>query len=676
MTTIDRKALVSRHNVTMTKLDPLSPLSVGNGEFAFTVDLTGLQTFPKAHESGMPLNTMAQWAWHSFPNAKGYTIADVTEMYRVGDREVPYLAKGGMSGERIPAAEYLRANPHKISLAQIGFAFPDGTTLESLGDMKQTLDLWSGVIHSQYTLLGQTVRVTTVAHPTLDAIAVRVESPLVKDGKLAISFAFPGAKPDWRKMNDWDSVTAHTTTWTPEKTSCMFRRQQDEDVSFARASWNDGANVVHTKPHHYQLHGAEWFVIQFSPRSIQEASPNFNQVLSASQQHWEHFWTHGGAIDLSGTDDPRARELERRIVLSQYQTAINSAGSIPPQETGLVTNSWFGKPHLEMHFWHAAHFATWNRPELLERSLGWYEKILPIAIANAQRQGYTGARWTKMVGPDGVDSPSDVAVFLIWQQPHPIYFAELIHRIRPTRETLDRYAKVIHETAEFMASYARWDEATHRYVLGPALIPAQETYSNIRARLINPTYELAYWHWGLGTAQRWRERMGQPRVAMWDQVIDHLSKPTVRDGVYEAIEAEPFTTPTDHPSMLQAYGNLPPTPLIDRDTMHRTLQKVLKTWEWETTWGWDYPVLAQCAARLGEPEIAVNALLMDVQKNTYLANGHNYQAERLPLYLPGNGGLLLAAGMMAGGWDDGPKENAPGFPSTWNVRVEAMHPLL
>ena len=32
---IDRAALVTRHNPTLVKLDPLSPLSLGNGEFAF-----------------------------------------------------------------------------------------------------------------------------------------------------------------------------------------------------------------------------------------------------------------------------------------------------------------------------------------------------------------------------------------------------------------------------------------------------------------------------------------------------------------------------------------------------------------------------------------------------------------------------------------------------------------
>jgi hypothetical protein len=43
---IDRKALVQRHNVIVTKAGTLAALTVGNGSFAFTVDVTGLQTFP------------------------------------------------------------------------------------------------------------------------------------------------------------------------------------------------------------------------------------------------------------------------------------------------------------------------------------------------------------------------------------------------------------------------------------------------------------------------------------------------------------------------------------------------------------------------------------------------------------------------------------------------------
>src|SRR5437016_4317731 len=68
---IDRRAVVARHNVVLTGVDPRSPLTVGNGEFAFGLDLTGLQTFPEAYEKGIPLCTQSQWGWHSFPLPAG-----------------------------------------------------------------------------------------------------------------------------------------------------------------------------------------------------------------------------------------------------------------------------------------------------------------------------------------------------------------------------------------------------------------------------------------------------------------------------------------------------------------------------------------------------------------------------------------------------------------------------
>ena len=49
---IDRRKVVTRHNPHVTHLDSLSSLTVGNGRFAFTVDATGLQTFPKKYEIG------------------------------------------------------------------------------------------------------------------------------------------------------------------------------------------------------------------------------------------------------------------------------------------------------------------------------------------------------------------------------------------------------------------------------------------------------------------------------------------------------------------------------------------------------------------------------------------------------------------------------------------------
>jgi hypothetical protein len=147
-----------------------------------------------------------------------------------------------------------------------------------------------------------------------------------------------------------------------------------------------------------------------------------------SERDWKKFWYSGAAIDLAGSTDTRAIELERRIVLSQYLTKIQCAGNFPPQETGLTYNSWFGKPHLEMHWWHALHFALWGRKEILEKTMNWYSKVSSKAFAIAKRQGYNGLRWQKMTDHAGNESPSSVGAFLIWQQPHIISFAELIYQ--------------------------------------------------------------------------------------------------------------------------------------------------------------------------------------------------------------------------------------------------------
>lgn len=337
-------------------------------------------------------------------------------------------------------------------------------------------------------------------------------------------------------------------------------------------------------------------------------------------------------------------------------------------------NSWHGKHHLEMHWWHAAHFAMWGRSAMFERSLTYYTKILPRAQEAAKHQGYAGARWPKMTDPQGRESPSSVGVFLIWQQPHPIYYAELAYRATPTRETLERYADVVDETAKFMASYARLDSKNNRFVLGPALIPAQESYAKSRATLLNPTFELAYWAWGLGVAQKWRDRLGKPPEPAWDEIVAKLAKPTIREGRYAAIETEPYLENNDHPSFLMAMGFVPKTHLIDEEIMRETAKWTKAKWKWNAAWGWDFPVLAQTATRLGEPELAVDALSIESVKNTFRRNGHNVQSDRLPIYLPGNGGLLAAIAMMAGGWEGGPDTPAPGFPKNgrWDVKVEGF----
>jgi hypothetical protein len=681
---IDRHALVSRHNPVLRAFDTGSPLSVGNGELAFTVDATGLQTFAEAYDETIPLGTLSQWGWHTAPNPQGWSIEGFrfTEFDASG-RKVGYADIPG--DRRTPEIEWLRANPHRLHLGRVGFRLTraDGreATREDLTGVEQTLDLWNGVLRSRFRLEGEPVEVETLCHPSLDLVAVRVVSPLVRRGRIALRLRFPYGTGR-ATAADWTRPEAHETALVRSSASgAELLRRLDADRYSVRLAWAPAATLAEKERHVFVLEPARdgdtlEAEVAFSPTPLTEPLPGFEETRRAAQEHWNRFWAEGGAIDLSGSRDPRWRELERRIVLSQYLTAIQCAGRYPPQETGLTFNSWEGKFHLEMHWWHAVHFALWGRLPLLERSLGYYSDILPRARETARRQGYSGARWPKMTSPSGAESPSSVGPFLVWQQPHPIYYAELVRRERGDRATLDRFRDVVLETAEFMASFPSWDEAGQRYVLGPVLQGAQEIFP--KDRTINTAFELAYWRWGLEAGQRWREGLGLAREPRWQRVLDRLAPLPVRDGKYLFAETAPesFTDPRwarDHPSVTGALGMLP-GPGVDRVTMRRTFDWIWQNWSWPDTWGWDYPMLAMCAARLGQPDRAVDALLLDVPKNAYRPDGHNHQRPGLTIYLPGNGGLLAAVAMMAAGWDGAPEGHAPGFPADgrWQVRWEGL----
>ena len=640
---INRRDVVSRHNPTLHSIDPRSPLSVGNGEFTFTADPTGLQTFPALYENAMPLCTQSQWGWHTAPGrpAGELRLAE----YDTHGRNVGYPTDSKGQAELF---NWLRENPHRLHLGRIGFA------IEKPADIRvkqQRLDLWTGTLRSEFDWQNRPIAVETANVPSADGIAVRVR------GRVPVVFEFPygtGAMD----AADWTHPDRHRTEEVSSAAGRVELARTLDSTAYRVSIMFSAAGVKREGPHRFVLTPQ---ADQFDFSCTFHSSGDAPRARAAS---FPQFWSGGAAIEIRSSD-ARARELERRIVLSQYLTAIQCAGSLPPQETGLTCNSWFGKYHLEMHYWHAAHFAHWGRAPMLERSLGWYRAILPSAREKARSQGYAGARWPKMTAPDGRDSPSPIGPLLIWQQPHPIAMAELIYQSAPTRATLDRYREIVQESAEFMASYAHYDAATSRYVLGPPVIPAQENHPP--RETWNPTLELEYWDYGLDLAQRWRERLGMTREPKWDDVRARLSALPVKDGVYLAHENCPQTFTErnrDHPSMLYALGMLPGRK-VDRETMRRTLKKVMADWKWEDTWGWDFPAVAMTAASLGETALAIDALLMQTPKNTYLPSGHNWQRANLPCYLPGNGSLLLAVAHMA---------KVGAFPQEWNVRAEGFAP--
>jgi len=685
---IDRQALVGRNNPEVTEFEELSSLSVGNGNFAYTVDATGLQTFPELYSAGVPLGTQSQWGWHSFPNPENFKPEETLKSYDFRGKEELYAVQFNEPGRQQDAANYYRVNPHRLHLGYVGLELTrqsgEKIKAEEVNNIDQTLDLWNGTIISNYNVEEDSVSVKTSVHPDRDQLAVTLNSALIGKGRMKVNFRFP--YPTGNHSDDatnWNAPLKHTTEIISRNDHAfVLKRTLDTTVYYVAVQYEGNATLSEKEAHYFVLSPENnnfSFTCEFLDKTPEESDNSVQQTFDTSSRYWTSFWQKGGAVDFSRCTDERAKELERRVILSQYLMAIQSAGMYPPQETGLTYNSWHGKFHLEMHWWHAAHFALWNRTDLLERSMDWYAQVYPAAKAIAERQGFKGVRWMKMTDPSGTEAPSKVGSFLIWQQPHLIYFAELIYRNNPTSEVLDKYGFLVEETAEFMASFATYDELEGRYILKGA-IPAQET---LRAsETINPPFELSYWHYVMSVAQQWRERAGQARKPQWDELMDKLSPLAYNsDGLYLASEDAVDTYKdirftSDHPAVLGALGILPECKLVRPDYMQNTLNWIWDNWNWGKTWGWDYPMTAMCAARLGDPEKAVGALLMDKRTNTYLVNGHNYQDSRLRVYLPGNGGLLTAVAMMCAGWD-GNKEKNPGFPKDgkWDVVWEDLHPM-
>ena len=168
---IDRQAVVQRHNIHINKIDSLSSLSVGNGNFAFTVDATGMQSFPDAYANGVPLGTQSVWGWHSFPNTENLKIEEAQKVYELEGRKISYTVQPKEPERAKKAVEYFRVNPHRLQLGNIGLEIKkkDGSlaTADDIKNINQQLDLWTGIIASSFSVEGVPVKVSTVCHQAI-----------------------------------------------------------------------------------------------------------------------------------------------------------------------------------------------------------------------------------------------------------------------------------------------------------------------------------------------------------------------------------------------------------------------------------------------------------------------------------------------------------------------------
>lgn len=653
-------------------------MQLGNGNFAFGADITGLQTF-------LPFNTLSSWGWHnsSLPTTAGQSSpADFTGLEwwthgRLVDYDQPNPAEAAIS-------QWLIANPHRINLGRVGLWFKKDINLDesAIAGSEQELDLYGGLLNSRFQVNGTSVEVQTIVDPESDTIAVSVQSELVSKGELGFFVDFPYAsganKFEAPFVGIWNATENHTTTLRSYNSWAEIQHDLDDTTYFTAIKWTGQASVEGplNDSHRYHLtpssgSGNDFsFTSTFSPsRSLK--SRMFSEVKSSSASWWHIYWESGAFISLPAASNSSAAELQRRIILSQYLLAVNSASKDPPQESGLVNNGWYGKFHMEMYFWHSMHWTLWNKWALLDRSISVYQRFLPTSLQRAEEQGYTGARWGKMSDPSGRSAPGEINSLLIWQQPHPFYFAEMEWRQSPTTQTLEKWDDVLKATADFMASYAFRNQSTKGYDLGPPMYPVSENTNPNDT--VNPTFELAYWGFGLDVASKWQQRQGKAVPNTWTRVAENLRPLPVQNGtyvLYEGVKDMWNTTDLieDHPALLGINGWLPPNSHVNFTIFNNTIAKVYETWNFTYSYGWDFPLLAMTAARLGDTQKAIDWLL---DPNFEFDDvGMPIGGARVPTpYLPGSSSLLLTVGMMAGGWDG---DEGLHFPDEWDIEAEGF----
>jgi hypothetical protein len=256
---IDRRALVSRHNVNFQQIDPTSPAMVGNGNLAFTADITGLQTFAEQYSPLVPLLTQSQWGWHSFPNPAHFKYEDSLVPVDVrGDTQYyPWLRD--WSEAKKPAIAWLRENPHRISLGRVSLHLISKrgkpARFADLSATQQTLDLWSGALLSSFELDGEPVQVQTRVHPDLDMLIVTLTGPALAAGRLGVDLKFPGVasalNPD---PADWGHPERHRTIVTARDARRLsLERKLDDTHYYVKVGADQDVTFTLGSPHVFRI---------------------------------------------------------------------------------------------------------------------------------------------------------------------------------------------------------------------------------------------------------------------------------------------------------------------------------------------------------------------------------------------------------------------------------------
>jgi hypothetical protein len=365
------------------------------------------------------------------------------------NRTVPYLVGSNLSSEY---GGWTASNPHRAGLGQLalravraGAALgddPEALLAAAVVNLTSALDTWAGGVAAAFTLLAPggaafAVTVATAVHPDVDLVSTRVTCARAAGAggcptALRLALPYSIGSPPWVRnasANTWGFPDAHTSAVVvnasaPGATRVSILHTADDLATTIDCEWDDARWLFMRTdvPHAFALvppPGAAAVAVQLScvwaPAGLRypigTASsafvrakvaatrallggaarfPLYADVQASQAAMFAGFWGSSSFVELAAKGAPDALELERRVVLSRYLTRVNSAGASPPQETGLISNSWAGKFHLEMR-----KFARRGVRAAIGRiTPALHPERLPAQVSGITRTGSCGATAT------------------------------------------------------------------------------------------------------------------------------------------------------------------------------------------------------------------------------------------------------------------------------------------
>lgn len=589
-----KKSDIIKYNLKFNHIDSKNPVTIGNGDFAITLDQTGTQSLYEIYKD-IPLSTMSNKNWF-YKDKK-----DIKPSYVDGKAYMLFNL------DNDPNYQINRQYPFKYSFMQILLYDNDKLIdINNIKDVKQELDLYKGIVTSSFNYKEKINKTISFIYQDHDEFNFKLQSDNLN---LTLKFNYPSYTKNGYRLDILPNVLVkedRITLLYDDKNSLSFKLKSSSNYQIVENT------------------------LIFDDNNV-----SFSLALDEIKEGklLDEFWKCDNGIIIDN------EELVKKMVLSKYLLHVNSTGIYPPQESGLTYNCWNSKFHLEMHLIHSLWNIYNNHVGDLVKSFDYYLSIMPSSLKRASLNGYKGLRFPKMTGPDGEDSPSNIGPLLIWQAPHILFMLQEIYYLYNKENIIKKYEPLISGTIDFMISFLTLKDSKYQM-----LDPLLETCESIPLdRCQNPSFELEYWRYTLERQPKIDTVLyGHQRYDYLD-ITSKIITPKEDDGIYLKTYGviDKYDLYKDHPTegFLMSFFK---SKIVDKEKMVKTIDYILKNMDLSSYWGWDFPFLGLSLLNCGEIEKSIEVTQLNTINNQYLYNGYNTSPrDDLKAYLPGNGAFLI-----------------------------------